>query len=194
MSYLIDKDGNLFETIIIAGVPEGFTDITKLVTAEPVGIKIEHLEAILVDEVIGSDEMLEYWSDGTDTVYLADDIPTIIVDGEAELDPTFIHTASIPAVATIPAHYILQKTSTADQAIRQAKMDELSLLRAPLLAEADIKINILEDAGDSASSMWRTYRQALRDITETYKKVDGDWKVITDSLVVADFVFPAKPV
>lgn len=39
--------------------------------------------------------------------------------------------------------------------------------RAPLLGEADFKINSLEDQGKSSKS-WRTYRQKLRDITDAH--------------------------
>ena len=38
--------------------------------------------------------------------------------------------------------------------------------REPLLLEADHKINTLVDSGADATA-WRTYRQELRDITNT---------------------------
>mgnify|MGYP003118606089 CR=1 FL=1 len=38
--------------------------------------------------------------------------------------------------------------------------------RKPLLEEADWQIHKIEDAGGNSSS-WRTYRQALRDITNS---------------------------
>ena len=44
------------------------------------------------------------------------------------------------------------------------KLDGIRQAREPLLQEADIAIFKLEDAG-SDTSAWRTYRQALRDVT-----------------------------
>ena len=196
MSYLIDKDGNVFEAIIVSSIPEGYTDISEgvIVDEDAIDLLSEHIEALLIAEDPALSAANEYWTDGTDSVYDVNDIPTLVDEetGDAFLDPDWSHVDAVEAFAGVKAHYRIKKTSAADQEIRQIKIDKLSLLREPLLAEADIEINKLEDnAGDS--SVWRTYRQALRDITETYKKVDGDWKVITDNLVVSDFVFPTKP-
>lgn len=44
------------------------------------------------------------------------------------------------------------------------KLDGIRQAREPLLQEADIAIFKLEDAG-SDTAAWRTYRQALRDVT-----------------------------
>jgi hypothetical protein len=50
----------------------------------------------------------------------------------------------------------------------------LRLERKSLLEEADWQINKLEDAGSSTSD-WKTYRQALRDITEASDIYDVTW-------------------
>lgn len=195
MKYLLKNDGSLVKGIIVHSIPNGFSDISEglEIDENAVGLGVEFLEAVLVEEVPAIEAVVEHWTDGTDIVYDVNDIPTLTdADGNPYLDPTYVHVAAVQAVDAIPAHYRIKKTTDADQQLRQAKMDQLSALRAPLLAEADIQINKLEDnGGDSAP--WRTYRQALRDITETYKKVNGEWKVIVDSLIVEEFVFPAKP-
>mgnify|MGYP003122778637 CR=1 FL=1 len=195
MKYLLDKDGNVFKAQVISGIPEGFTDISKdiVIDENAKDLSSEHIEAEFIDEVPAILAHAEHWTDGENSVYNANDIPTLTDDdGNPYLDPDWTHVDAVEAVDGVPAHYRVKKTSSADQELRQAKMDELSLLRAPLLTEADVEINKLEDNGGD-SSAWRTYRQALRDITETYKKVNGDWKVITDNLVVSEFVFPTKP-
>ena len=45
------------------------------------------------------------------------------------------------------------------------KLMDIRSTREPLLKEADYKINMLSDTNADASS-WKTYRQALRDITK----------------------------
>ena len=195
MSYLLDKDGNVFKAHVISNIPEGFVDVTKdlAIDEDAEGLDSQYTEAVLIEATDAIEGVLEHWTNGENTVYDVNDIPTLTDgNGDPYLDPDYNRVEAVEAVAIIPAHYRIKKTSTADQEIRQAKMDQLGVLRSPLLAEADIEINKLEDnSGDSSS--WRTYRQALRDITETYKKVDGNWKVSVDSLVVADFIFPVKP-
>tara|TARA_Y100000401_G_scaffold62107_1_gene49314 strand:- start:41 stop:325 length:285 start_codon:yes stop_codon:yes gene_type:complete len=48
----------------------------------------------------------------------------------------------------------------------ERKKRKLRNKRKPLLEEADWQIHKIEDAGGNSSS-WRTYRQALRDITNS---------------------------
>jgi hypothetical protein len=52
--------------------------------------------------------------------------------------------------------------------------DVLRTDRKPLLEEADWQIHKLEDAGGDASK-WKTYRQALRDITKASDIYDVTW-------------------
>lgn len=56
--------------------------------------------------------------------------------------------------------------------------------RKTMLEEADHKINKLSDQGANASA-WRTYRQALRDITN---------QVTSDTTDISDVTWPTKPV
>lgn len=55
--------------------------------------------------------------------------------------------------------------------------------RKPMLEEADHKINTLVDQGADAST-WRTYRQALRDITN---------QVTSETTDISDVTWPTKP-
>lgn len=202
MRYLLDKDGNLFKAIVVSSVPQGFTDITAMSKEEDgiQGLSSDLLEVQFVDEipaVPAIPHVPKHWTDGTSIVYDADDIPTLTDEnGDAYLDPAWHVVAAVAAVdevPAVPAHYIIKKNSEADQKIRQAIMDKVSAKRQPLLAEADIMINKLEDQGQDTSA-WRAYRQALRDVTEPFKSlVNGSWKVAVESIVIDEFQFPAKP-
>ena len=193
MRYLKDSSGNIFKADIISEIPAGFTDITKQLDLNGLeSVPFELLELEEVAEVPAIEAKPISWTDGTEVVFDPNDIHTVMVDGEAELDPAWTMIPEVVGVAKIPAHCRLIKKSSADQSLRQAIMDRITKMRAPLLADADIEINKLEDAGSDSSAM-RTYRQALRDITEPYKKVNGDWKASVDSLDVDSFTFPSKP-
>lgn len=195
MKYLIDSDGKVFKAIVIKQAPQGFTDITDMaqVDADAQELNTDFIEALPVAEVPAIEAVEQHWTNGEDTVYNANDIPTLTDEsGDPYLDPAYVRVPAVAAEPAVPAHYRIKKTSSADQELRQIKMDRLSALREPLLAEADIEINKLEDNGGD-SSAWRTYRQALRDITEEFKKVNGEWKVLVDNLVVEEFEFPVKP-
>lgn len=58
----------------------------------------------------------------------------------------------------------IEEGTTADVVTDAEKLDGIRRRREPLLQEADIAIFKLEDAG-SDTAAWRTYRQALRDVT-----------------------------
>ena len=58
----------------------------------------------------------------------------------------------------------IEEGTTADVVTDAEKLDGIRQAREPLLQEADIAIFKLEDAG-SDTAAWRTYRQALRDVT-----------------------------
>jgi hypothetical protein len=78
------------------------------------------------------------------------------------------------------------------QSKAQSNLDAIRALRQPLLDEADHEINTMEDDGVDASAM-RAYRKALRECTESLKKVDGEAKLSCESLIPSEFVFPTKP-
>ena len=58
--------------------------------------------------------------------------------------------------------------------------DAIRAERAPLLAEADELVKRAEDANPAAADVYRAYRQALRDVPQTYVNPD-------------DVVWPTKP-
>lgn len=95
-------------------------------------------------------------------------------------------------VEFVAAHRVIQKKSTADKDRRVETLDKLRQLRDPMLSEADIEINKRFDADEDISA-WKTYRQALRDVTSTYIKTDGDPKVSVDNIDLETFVWPTKP-
>ena len=188
---LKDKDGNVFSANIISSVPEGFEDITEGLDFDGnEEVSKEHLESVEIPAIEAAEATVESWSNGTDTVSDPNDIPTIMVDGEASLDSSFIHSPATEAVEAKKASFKLKKKTGADQLIRQKKMDVLLEDRDALLKEADIAINIAFDADEDVTAL-KAYRQALRDVTETHKKVDKKWKAAVDSLESLDW--PVKP-
>ena len=188
---LKDKDGNVFSANIISSVPEGFEDITEGLDFDGnEEVSKEHLESVEIPAIEAAEATVESWSNGTDTVSDPNDIPTIMVDGEATLDSSFIYSPASDAVEAKKATFKLKKKTGADQLIRQKKMDSLLKDREALLKEADIAINIAFDADEDITAL-KAYRQALRDVTETHKKADKSWKVAVDSLT--EITWPVKP-
>jgi len=146
-----------------------------------------YLESYVVDAVEAVEAQPEHWSNGSDKVYSADDIPTLVdEEGNPYLDPAYEHVDAIEAVEAKESYLSLRKKPEADQMLRENKINQLRAKRAKLLSELDIKINIAEDNGEDTSAL-RQKRKELRDITEQFKKVDGSWKVAVDSLDVNAF-------
>ena len=173
---------HLKEKMSIAEVPEELENLESF-----------YLESYVVDAVEAVEAQPEHWSNGSDKVYSADDIPTLVdEEGNPYLDPAYKYIAAVEAVEAKESYLSLRKKPEADQILRENKINQLRAKRAPLLTEADVKINIAEDDGKDASA-WRAYRKELRNITEQFKKVDGSWKVAVDSLNFESFKFPAKP-
>jgi hypothetical protein len=61
-----------------------------------------------------------------------------------------------------------------------APMKELRAVRNVKLAETDWVVTMHKELGTNIPTAWKTYRQALRDITDTYTSLD-------------DVVWPEKP-
>lgn len=181
---LKDSDGNIFEATVISGVPAGFEDITGIMQKDVSldSIDNQYLEAIevpAVDYVAPVAEVLA--------------VPEVLADdGVTVTTPAVDYVAPVDEVLAVDRHFVIQKKATGDVDRRNAILDKLRALRAPLLVEADIEINKLLDINADATAM-RTYRQALRDIPGTYIKVNGDPKVATDTIDLKNFIWPVKP-
>lgn len=74
-------------------------------------------------------------------------------------------------------------------AVREKKLARIRELRAPLIAEADILLNIAQDNSSGGITALRAYRQSLRDATEEFK----DDMTLLDEVDPETYVFPAKP-
>lgn len=146
-----------------------------------------YLEPYTVDAIKAIEAQPEHWSNGSDKVYSADDIPTLVdEEGNPYLDPAYKHVEAVEAVEAKESYLSLRKKPEADQMLRENKINQLRAKRARLLSELDIKINIAEDNGEDTLAL-RERRKELRDVTEQFKKADGSWKVAVDSLDVNDF-------
>lgn len=189
MKILKDENNNIFKANIVSNIPEEYTDITDLYEADESldGVASEYLEvahqaAIAYSAPDGITP--EKWSkEGEEDVYADPN------------DESWSYTAEaieVPEVLASPEKWIASKKSDADKDMRNKILEELRYNRSPLLAEADVEINKLEDAS-ADSSAWRAYRQALRDVPAAYIKADGDPKVATDSIDLDNFSWPEKP-
>lgn len=164
---------------------------SKMAVAE-VPVELEnfksfYLESYTVDAVEAIEAQPECWSNGSDKVYSADDIPTLVdEEGNPYLDPSYEYVEAVEAVEAKESYLSLRKKSEADQMLRENKINELRAKRSVLLSELDIKINIAEDNNED-TSVFREKRKELRDITEQFKKADGSWKETVDSLDVESF-------
>ena len=67
-----------------------------------------------------------------------------------------------------------------DAKISELELDKLRLERNAKLAETDWLIVMHKEKGTNIPTAWKTYRQALRDITKDYTSLD-------------DVVWPEKP-
>ena len=157
------------------------------VPVELENFKSFYLESYTVDAVDAIEAQPECWSNGSDKVYSADDIPTLVdEEGNPYLDPSYEYVEAVEAVEAKESYLSLRKKSEADQMLRENKINELRAKRAVLLSELDIKINIAEDNNED-TSVFREKRKELRDITEQFKKADGSWEETVDSLDVESF-------
>jgi hypothetical protein len=90
----------------------------------------------------------------------------------------------------------LTEDSAKVTAVRQAKananLDAIRDLREPLLTDADHSINKADDDGLDLTAL-KAYRKALRECTDSLKKVNGDAKLTCENLVPEEFEFPVKP-
>lgn len=146
----------------------------------------------------------ECWSNGEDTVYDADDIPTLTdEEGNPFLDPSYEYIAAKPddSWEYIPgkgAHWEIVENT---QKVREIKaveiLDQIRELRKPLLEEATNAINMMIDGDPKAPNCelddLKAYRIALRDCTDALKKQDGSPRITTAEVDPETFEFPIKP-
>jgi len=69
---------------------------------------------------------------------------------------------------------------TGDAAVAQKNMVDLRAMRNQMLTDTDWTQGADSPLTDSQKTSWATYRQSLRDITDTYSSLD-------------DVVWPTKP-
>jgi len=69
---------------------------------------------------------------------------------------------------------------TGDAAVTQKNMADLRAMRNQMLTDTDWTQGADSPLTDSQKTSWATYRQSLRDITDTYSSLD-------------DVVWPTKP-
>ena len=67
-----------------------------------------------------------------------------------------------------------------DELVAAEPLNEVRVVRNRLLAETDWVVTMHKELGTNIPDAWKTYRQALRDITDTYTSLD-------------DVVWPEKP-
>ena len=85
---------------------------------------------------------------------------------------------------------ILSEDSAKVQARRNAKLGLLRQLRAEKLAAVDRMINELALDVRSDKEEVKNLRQALLDLTDDYKKVDGNAKASIDNLDLSEIEWP----
>mgnify|MGYP001188235561 FL=1 len=73
-----------------------------------------------------------------------------------------------------------ESSVTGNDAVTKKKMDDLRGMRNQMLTDTDWTQGADSPLTDSQKTSWATYRQALRDITDTYTSLD-------------DVVWPEKP-
>jgi len=73
-----------------------------------------------------------------------------------------------------------ESSVTGNDAVTKKKMDDLRGMRNQMLTDTDWTQGADSPLTDSQKTSWATYRQSLRDITDTYSSLD-------------DVVWPTKP-
>jgi hypothetical protein len=125
------------------------------------------LEAFFVEETAAIAGSPEHWTNGEDTVYDANAIPTLLdEENNPYLDPSYIYVAAVEEVPAISAHYELRKKAGADEVM--AKEAVLQIVKSAIafgsqLIEEFATENIL--LGITQDSMTKTVRQNMAEVT-----------------------------
>ena len=181
---LKDSEGNLAKAIVLKTVPFGFEDITdKVVNPEKIEeVAISYLSTQTIAAVEEVPAEAAYWTDGTDTYYDSDDIPTVEDDeGNAILDPSFVKTEAVEYVAPEPERLRLVKKNGTDDAIELAKK------RAILVAARQFGDKLITDFGAenmvlgiTQDGMTNQVRKAMSEITNAL--ITGSLKDAIDEI------------
>jgi hypothetical protein len=163
----------------------------------PEGIDEDCVEPVLLAETLEQIGVPAKWSNGIDTVYNPNDIPTLVdEEGNPSLDPSYKFIPGIDHIPASPARYALVLKTELVLAKKQKKAEEvleiIRQLREPLLKDSDVAIFKLEDDGKDSSKM-REYRKELRSCTDNLKEEDGKAKFSCIEIIPSEFNFPKKP-
>lgn len=115
--YIKERGHNKVLDIAMIGECDKIDSWTHTIISNGFAIKIEipesledkeihELKCVLVSEQVSVDEVPDSWSDGTNTVYDINDIPTILDEDEKPmLDDSYVKTAGVAAIAYVAKHY-----------------------------------------------------------------------------------------
>lgn len=216
MKYVVkDESGRIMTMVISGNLPEipGIEILGSASDLNPNDIELEKLSWSEIELEAERQELvspaieaqLEKWTkEGEEDVFEQ----PMVVSEDPELEGALVPDDSwtyVPAVEGVVAVYetipaIMGMALVEDSAkvlvVRQAKananLDSIRALREPLLIDADYSINKADDDGLDLIAL-KTYRKALRECTDSLKKVNGDAKLTCENLVPEEFQFPSKP-
>lgn len=123
-----DFDHQTLIKIAIGGAPEDHQYLYDLiVNPEKIDeVPIEYLSIQTIPAVEEVQAQPAYWSNGEDTVYDSEDIPTIEdEEGNAILDPEYVKTPAVEYVAPQPEQYRLVKKNGTDAALSAAQVEKI---------------------------------------------------------------------
>lgn len=151
-----------------AVLPNGYEDITDLITnPEKLDeVAIEYLTTQIVPATEEIPYVADSWTNGSNTVYDANDIPTILdEDGEAILDPSYVKVDGTDYAPAQPQKYKLVKKNGADAEIAQVQVEKV--IRAAIEFGQELLIQFSTEnviLGITADGMTKTVRQAMTEI------------------------------
>jgi hypothetical protein len=190
MNYLVKNAQNeIMKLTVVSGVPqlpEGLELVGPESEHNPEGLEISDCVLSMV-EVEPEQQILVRAAQAAQDEVLAQE--AILDENGAEIAPAIAHQ---DAVAAAPAIYntilavskLMAVPSPAKS--RAKKLAKIREDRKPLLAEADILVNITYDNGSGLAAA-KAYRQSLRECTDVFV---ADMSLLD---AVESFVFPAKP-
>lgn len=128
MKIIKDSEGNVLKAHVLSSLPQGFSDITDfVVNPEKISeVPVSYLSIQTIPAIEEVQAQPAYWSNGEDTVYDSEDIPTIEdEEGNAILDPAYVKTPAVEYVAPQPEQYRLVKKNGTDAALSAAQVEKI---------------------------------------------------------------------